>query len=293
MFAEIAGILAPVFACALIGFCWEKRGLPFNVQEITPLIVNIGTPALVVSTLLNADLDLDLVGEVAGYALLFHALAFITGFAAVKAARREVTSFLPSMMFPNTGNMGLSICLFAFGEFGLALAIAFFSVTSVMQFTVGAAISSGQVSAKRIVTSPLVWGVAVSVTLIALNLSLPHWAMNTVDLIGGLTIPMMLIGLGVSLARLKVGALTLSMIFAILRVGGGCLIGVGIAAFFGLEGAMRGVVILQCSMPVAVFNYLFATYYGRDSEAVAGLVVVSTVVSFAALPALLWLVLPG
>ena len=293
MFAEIAGILAPVCVCAAIGFVWEKRGLPYNVKDITPLIVNIGMPALVVSTLLNSSLSLQALGQVAGYALLFHAVTVIVSLTAIRLARQEVASFLPSMMFPNNGNMGLSICLFAFGEVGLALAIAFFSVTSVLQFTVGVTIASGHFSVRRIMTSALVWGVLLSVALIAFGITLPDWMMNTVDLIGGLTIPMMLIGLGVSLARLKVGALALSTGFSVLRLGGGCLIGLGIAEAFALEGALRGVVILQCSMPVAVFNYLFATYYGRNAEAVAGMVVVSSALGFLILPALLWLALQG
>lgn len=293
MFAEIAGILAPVFICAAIGFGWEKRGLPYNVKEITPLIVNIGTPALVVSTLLNADLSLQALGQVAGYALIFHVVACVIGLAAIKITKRDVASFLPSLMFPNTGNMGLSVCLFAFGDLGLALAIAFFSVTSTLQFTVGAAIASGEASFRRIVTSTLVWGVLISAGLIAFDIALPGWVMNTVDLIGGLTIPMMLIGLGVSLARLKVNALFVSSAFSALRLVSGCLIGLGISEFFALEGALRGVVILQCSMPVAVFNYLFATYYGRDSEAVAGMVVVSSLLAFVTLPVLLWIALHG
>ena len=60
---------------------------------------------------------------------------------------------------------------------------------------------------------------------------------------------------------------------------------------FGLEGVERGVVILQSAMPVAVFNYLFAAEYGADPEGVAGMVVISTVLSFLSLPLLLWYVL--
>ena len=51
MIFDLLGIMAPVLACAALGFIWERRGLPYNTREITPLIVNIGTPALVVSTL--------------------------------------------------------------------------------------------------------------------------------------------------------------------------------------------------------------------------------------------------
>jgi predicted permease len=60
----------------------------------------------------------------------------------------------------------------------------------------------------------------------------------------------------------------------------------------GLEGAAKGVLIMQCSMPVAVFAYLFAMRYDRQPQEVAATVVISTVMSFLLLPALLWYVLP-
>jgi hypothetical protein len=75
------------------------------------------------------------------------------------------------------------------------------------------------------------------------------------------------------------------------RLGLGFLVGVGLAWAFDLDRVTAGVVILQCSMPVAVFNYLFAKLYERSAEDVAGMVVVSTILSFATLPLLLLLIL--
>jgi len=203
--------------------------------------------------------------------------------------RQQLASFLPALMFPNSGNLGLPICLFAFGDAGLALAISYFVISSVGQFTIGVAIASGHWTPKRLVTSPLIWGVAVAIALIATDATLPVWVSNSLNLIGGLAIPLMLIGLGVSLARLRVGDLPLSTFFAVLRIAGGCAIGWGVAEIFALEGIMRGVVIIQSAMPAALFNYLFASFYQRRAEAVAGIVVISTVLGFLAMPAILWL----
>ena len=110
---------------------------------------------------------------------------------------------------------------------------------------------------------------------------------RSADLLGQFTIPIMILALGVSLAKLKVHSLGRSALLSLVRIGGGMALGFGIGALFGLEGVELGVVVLQASMPVAVFNYLFAQYYNNEPEEVAGLVVVSTAMSFMMLPFLL------
>jgi predicted permease len=187
--------------------------------------------------------------------------------------------------------MGLPLCLFAFGESGLALAIAYFTVTAVGQFTVGQAISAGKGSIRRVLRTPLIWGVAVALVLVASETRLPLWMSNTLELIGQLTIPLMLLALGVSLSRLEVRTLGRSTALAGFRIGGGLALGFLAVVLFGLTGEERGVVLIQASMPVAVFNYLFAQFYDNRPEEIAGLVVISTAMSFLVLPFLLAVVL--
>jgi hypothetical protein len=97
----------------------------------------------------------------------------------------------------------------------------------------------------------------------------------------------MLLALGVSLARLQLGRLRVSLFVALLRLCVGFAGGLAIAALFGLEGAARGALIIQSAMPAAVFNYLWAQAHGRDPAAVAGVVVLSTVLAFLLMPLLL------
>ena len=116
---------------------------------------------------------------------------------------------------------------------------------------------------------------------------MPDFIVNTTRILGGLTVPLMLITLGVSLAGLGVSSLPRAVLLSVMRIGVGFLVGWGTAEVFGFEGAARGVLILQCAMPVAVFNFLFAERYNNQPEEVAGLVVISTIMSFATLPFLL------
>ncbi|MHA1108788.1 MAG: AEC family transporter, partial [Alphaproteobacteria bacterium] len=71
----------------------------------------------------------------------------------------------------------------------------------------------------------------------------------------------------------------------------GFVLGVAVAWLFGFTGAARGVLIVQCAMPVAVINYLYANMFNRHPEEIAGMIVISTAISFATLPALLYVVL--
>jgi predicted permease len=133
--------------------------------------------------------------------------------------------------------------------------------------------------------------VALAVAIAVTGAVPPTWFTNTVTLLSGLTIPLMLLALGFSLARLKVKSLGRSLVLGALRLLLGLATGLALVELFGFTGAARGVLIIQCSMPVAVFQYLFAQMYNRAPEEIAGTVVTSTVLSFATLPLLLLIAL--
>lgn len=137
----------------------------------------------------------------------------------------------------------------------------------------------------------MVWASLLGAGLLVWGEPLPGWINNTLQVLGGIAIPLMLIALGVSLASLEARSLKDGAIVAVLRLAAGVGVGLGVAELMELEGAARGVVIIQAAMPVAVFNYLFAATYDERPGAVAGSVLISTAISFATLPFLLLLAL--
>jgi predicted permease len=134
---------------------------------------------------------------------------------------------------------------------------------------------------------PLIYAVLLGVGVSVWHVPLPSWAINTISLVGGMAIPLMLLMLGASLARLQVVAMSRAVILSLLRIGLGAGIGVVIAFLFHLEPVARSVLVMQCAMPVAVYNYLFAQKWNNQPEEVASLVVISTVGSVLTVPALL------
>jgi len=291
MILELFNIVAPVVICAAIGFGWSRLGLPFETPFVTALVTNIGAPCLIAATFTKLNVSPEAFGQIAGAAALAILAFMVIGAAVLKATGLSLHSFLPAMMFGNAGNMGLPLSLFAFGEEGLALGIAYFAVNSTGNFTIGALISSGSTSVGKLVRTPVIWAVAFALVLMFTGTKPPVFIANTLNLLGNIAIGMMLLALGVSLARLKVRSLRQTFGLALLRLGMGFSVGLGLSYLLGLEGAARGVVILQSAMPVAVFNYLFAQRYGRAPEEVASVVVASTLISFATLPLILLVVL--
>jgi len=292
MFVTLFNVVAPVLIIALLGYAWARAGRPFDTPVITALVTTIGTPLLIVDTLLRVELSMDALGQMAAAAALTHLGFLAIGWLIIRLSGQRVSTYLPSLIFGNTGNMGLPLCLFAFGEQGLALAIGYFSVNAVFLFTLGMQLAAGKASLTELVRTPLIWAVVISIGLLATDTGLPLWIANTVHLLGGLTIPLMLLALGVSLAKLKVHSISRSLGFATARLVMGFAVGWGVALLLGLDGVARGVVVVESALPVAVFNYLFAVRYNNRPEEVAGVVVLSTVLGFATLPLVLLTVMP-
>ncbi|MBK8906629.1 MAG: AEC family transporter [Rhodospirillales bacterium] len=291
MLSDLFAIVAPVFVCAGIGYGWTRVGRAFETEFVTTLVTNIAAPCLVFHTLATLTVGGAAFATMAGAAVAALIVCGLVSAAVLKVAGLPLRSYLPPLMWPNTGNMGLPLNFLAFGEVGLGLAIAVFCVNSATHFTAGVAIVSGHASLRRLAQVPVLYAVAAALVFMASGTTPPAWITNTTKLLGGITIPTMLIALGVSLGRLGVQRLPVSLGLAMLRLALGFTVGVTLAWLLGLEGPARGVLIIQASMPAAVFNYLFAQRYGRSPEEVAGLVVLSTALSFATLPLLLWFVL--
>ncbi|MFV7431153.1 MULTISPECIES: AEC family transporter [Pseudomonas] len=276
MFASLFAVLAPVFIVAGIGYAWARKGLDYPTEFIARVVMTVGTPSLVLSTLSRTELDPN----------AFTSMA-LAGLLVCRASGMHWRVLLPAFMFPNTGNMGLPISLYAFGEHGLALAVAFFLTLSIVQFTLGMAISGTAASFKALLRNPIVISLAGAMPIIFLDFELPRWLANTADLLGGMTIPLMLLTLGVSLASIRLRHVGSGMLLGGLRIGLGAAVGWAVGAALGMGNLERAVLVVQSAMPVAVFNYLMAVRANREPEQVANLVMCSTVLSFAWLPVVL------
>jgi len=284
-------VIAPVFLVAAIGYGWNRAKLPYDSAFITTFAINVSSPCLVFSALTRLHLSGSVMGEMALAATACIVLAGLLSIPFMLAARLPVSVYLPSMAFPNAGNLGLPVCLFAFGEEGLSLGVLFFAVMSVSQFTLGPALASGRFDPGQMIRTPSIHAVWLAVLCQLTGFAPPQWAANTTTLLGNCAVPLMLLALGVALSKLQLSGALRALSMSALRLVLGFGVGLLVCWAMGLTGVTRGVVLLQSSMPVAVFNYLWALRYDNRAEDVAGMVLGSTAMAFIALPALLMLVM--
>lgn len=294
MLLLIASVVLPILITVGIGFVWTCLGYKLESRDLTALIADVATPCLVVSTFQTSRLSFEAFTAVAAAATTAIALFACAGALLLRTSRLRIRTFLPSIAFPNAGNLGLPLSLYAFGPEGLGYAIAFFSISSVANYTFGQAIAAGKANWRGLLRLPLLYAVAIGIALSFWGIDLPAPIAKTLALIGNLTVPLMLLMLGASLSRLKVASFGRAAAVSAFRIGGGALIGLLVATLFDLSGAMKAVLILQSANPVAVYNYLFAQRWNNEPEEVAGVVVLSTVASIVTIPLLLaWLSSPA
>jgi len=287
MYAQLIPIIAPVLIAALIGYGWARLHLPFERDFVTRVIMNIGAPCLVLNGIANLEFSPAEFGLSILAAVTMLGSCGVAGAIVLRAAGQPLRSFLPPVVFGNTGNLGLPLCLFAFGTEGLGLAVAVYLVYSVSQFVFGPLFQGREPAWRTLLTTPMIYAAIAGVLLLATDTTMPKALANTVGLLGGCAIPLMLLALGHSLASFRVTRPGKAIGLAVFRLALGFGVGVGVAELLGLTGVLRGVIIIESSMPLAVFNFLLAARYDRHPEDIAGAILISTVLSFLTMPALL------
>ena len=284
-------IVAPVFILAAIGFTWVKIGWSYEIEFVTRLAMTLSVPAPIFVALMKANISADTLSNLflsSLIAYLFLALIFwITG----KIFKLNMATYWAPLIFGNTGNLGLPLAMFAFGEVGLGYAVVVFAVMAIGSFSIGVWMVSGGGSINKVFKEPMVWATLLGALFLIQGWQTPKWATNTLELLGQMAIPLMLITLGVALARLRINLISRAIILSILKL----CVSVGVAwiigIYFELNDIAFAVLVMQIATPVAVTSYLLAQKYGADANEVAGLVIASTALSVFALPVLLGVLL--
>lgn len=284
MIAEVAAVLAPVFVLAAIGYGWRLTGAPFDMPFVTRIIMYVAGPCLVFSSLSQLTLPLSQFWQMVGAMIVVTLGVAVVSAVLIKAMGLSQRSFLPALTLGNTGNLGLPLCLFAFGEQGLGLAVAIYVTNSLLQFTFVPLLHTRVSPLKTLLSTPMLYGAIGGLAVVGADIELPAWLATTVEAIGDLLIPLMLMALGNTVGGLKTHNLPRALVLGAARLLIAFAVAVGVSFALGLSGVAQGVLVLQGAMPAAVFSYLFAAHYERDADDIAGIVLVSTLLAAVTLP---------
>jgi predicted permease len=291
MLLQILQITAPVFLLTFAGYVWARLKLRFDLEFITRLAINFSMPCLIFAVLVKVEIDPVVFRDIALASVVSYvALGFVM-WLGLRAAGLGMRTYLAPGVFANTGNVGLPVALFAYGQEGLAFAIVIFAVMAILSFTIGIYMIAGAGKLSVVLKQPLVYASILGGLFALQGWSLPVWLLNSLELAGQISIPLMLLTLGVSIASLSVGEVGRAVGLSLAKLLISAAIAILVVWLFDLSGAARGVLVLQLIMPVAVTSYLLAERYRSEPDKVAGTVVISTLISVGAIPAALVLLL--
>ena len=286
IYFKLFEVLFPVFFMVGIGYFIGKKNPKLDTSFITNFAANVGSPAMVFYAITTTGVTFSMFIEYFWYSLIAIFAFALVGVIFLFFLKKEIIRELPPFVLPNVGNMGLPICLFAYGDLGLGIAATISSLVIFFHFTINVFLASKKFSLKLLLQSPPVYAIIISIIFIYYEIETPVFLVNTTMITAYTAIFLILMSLGIALTRLKVFSFKSAFISSICRVFIGPLIGLGIIKMFNLSGFAAGVFLIQCAMPSAVLTYLIGSMYSPKKivDSIASMIVVSTIMSFITLP---------
>ena len=291
LYIKLIDVILPVFFVIGIGYYLGKKDPNFNTDFITTLAGNVGTPAMIFYTITSTGVTLETFIEYFTYALIIIGGFAVVGLIVLVLMKKDFVSELPPLILPNTGNMGIPICLFAYGTEGLGIASAIASVIILLHFTLGVLLAKKSFSLKILITNMPIYGIIAAVIVLYYDWEVPGFVVNTTFLLTYATIFLVLMSLGIALTKLKVVSWLNASILSGVRIIIGPIIGFGLIKYLNLTGLAAGVLLIQSAMPSAILTYLVGSMYSekRVVDSIASVIVTSTLMSFITIPIVVYL----
>lgn len=287
---QVFQIVFPIFAIVLLGYLYARRHGP-DMASANRLNLEIFTPALIFSVLSGEGFDLQRYADLALAAMV---VVLGSGLVAWPVSRlfgfpRKV--LLPPMMFNNSGNMGLPLALFAFGEAALPAAMILFLVENTLHFTVGNAMLTGHLNPLKLLRMPMLLATMAGLLVAVFSVPLPAPLREAIDLLAQISIPLMLFALGVRMTGVDFGDWRIGLLGAMLCPLSGLVTAWLALQFIALPEIQAAQLIVFAALPPAVLNFMLAERYGVAPRQVAAIVLLGNLASLAVIPAVLVVVL--
>ena len=290
MIYQIFSIIFPVVAIVLVGYFYATKFQP-NMETANTINMNIFLPALMFSVLSKESFQIQNYQLLAISGVIVILGSGILAWVVAKALNINIKTFVPPMMFNNTGNIGLPLAVLAFGEIALGAAVVLFAIEMLLHFTFGAYILSKNANFMSIFRSPILIATlaGLSINLVDFELWLPITQM--IDLLGQAALPLLMFTLGTRLIGINFGDWKLGVLGSFLCPVVGLIVALAVIQFIELEHLHYQQLILFSVLPPAVLNHMMAEKYQQQPETVASIVMIGNIGSLIVLPIALYYVL--
>lgn len=289
MLAQILSTLLPIFLIAGCGALYGRFRTP-DIRGLNLLNMELFVPLLVFSVLADRQAPLQ---DYAALALAATVVVLGSGLLLWPLGRAlglDLRTFLPPMMFNNTGNMGIPLMVFAFGEAALPAAVVLFVVEMLLHFSVGLYLLDPRTPIWRLLRMPIVMASIAGLLVNLAGIALPDWLLESLHMLGGVSIPLMLFTLGVRMLDIDFSDWKTGVLGAVACPASGLLLAWPMIQLLDLQGLQVAALWVFAALPPAVLNYMLAEQYRQEPHKVASLVLIGNLGSLVVMPVVLGLV---
>ncbi len=286
----------PTFLLIFTGALADKYFPKLDLGTLTKLSIYFLIPALILNALAKTKLSFADAGLLSlAYIIYILFLGAIAYFSTKGQAKTVAGAIIVSTIFGNTGNMGLPISQFAYGEAGLERAVVILVVSLVIMFVVGPTVLSGKADSlrKRFIDAiklPPIWASLIGISINFFNIPIPQSIDRSINLLGSGAIPILLISLGIQMKRTWTWKIDNSALATTgLRLLIGPIVAYAVAKLLGLAILDIKILVLSATMPAAVTMFIVALEVKGAYETVAKSVVATTIASIFALSAIIYI----
>ena len=290
LFERIFLTVFPLVAIVTVGFFYGRRYKP-DMAVANQLNIDVFTPALIFSVLSAESFDLVRYQDLAIGALIIVLGSGLLLLPVCRLIGVNVKTFIPPMMFSNSGNLGIPLIVLAFGEDALAAAVVLFLVENLLHFTLGIYILDHKTKLLNLLKMPMIVATILGLIWSGFKLPLPDAVRLFIDMLGQIAIPLMLFSLGVRMLSVDFRNWKVGTAGAILCPLSGILIAIATQQFLQLDATQFAYLVLFGALPPAVLNYMVAERYNQEPHHVASIVLLGNIGSLLFIPATLAFVL--
>lgn len=290
MFSQIFIIIFPLFAIVSVGFLYGRKHSP-DMVSANQLNIHLFSPALIFHVLSDQGFELGTYYELAVAAFFVVIFSGLLAWPLARFMGFNVKTFVPPMMFSNSGNIGLPLALFAFGEKALPAAVMLFIVENTLHFSVGMKMMNSKISLLNIIKIPMVLAAILGLSYSLTGWQLPSVISTSVEMLGQVAIPLMLFSLGVRLTSIDLQDWRIGIAGAIICPATGIIIVLLMSPFLSLNELQFGQLLIFGALPPAVLNFMVAEKYQQQPKQVAAIVLMGNLGSLVTIPAVLYFLL--
>ncbi|WP_324172153.1 AEC family transporter [Sulfurimonas sp.] len=290
MIFQILNIIFPIVFITLIGLLYAKN-YHISMDTTNKINLEIFIPILVfysISEKLPSILNLGYF-SLGGVMVVFGSGVILYPITKMMGIRPQ--SFLPSMMFNNSINLGFPLALFAFGEDALVMFISLSLVQIIGQFTVAPVMYGGETKVSKILKNPVIIATIFGLFFNYFDMHFPQVINISLKMMSQVSIPLVLFALGVRLVHVELKYWRLGLLGAILCPISGIIMALLAIYIFDYTQTQQALIILFGALPPAVLNTIMAQQYKKDSVLVASVVAIGNIFSLISIPIVLYFVL--